>query len=191
MERKFTELEIKIMKNLYHNGVEYIARDIAGDIFSCDLRPKIVDGTNRYTLNTNSRRFCYISEYISGFNVIPSDDDSLVCIAEELDNYEVEQSKNAPDPRATKSYTKEELSVMKILYDNGAKYLARNYNGILRWYNLKPQKMDGKIKCWDAPGLSSNGSLDIFSNAFDLIKFEDAEPVCIRKELLAGGYSID
>ena len=190
MERKFTELEIVIMSKLYSNGARYIARDKNEDVFSCDLCPMSYEGSG-YLLNIDSNVFSYISKYIADFNAISSDDDNPICIEEELKNYEDERLEYVAKSYVDKTFTQNELGVMKILYDNGAKYLSRNYNGLLRWYNLKPQKMVGKIKCWDTPGLSSNGSLDIFSNAFDLIKFEDAEPVCIRQELLAGGYSID
>jgi len=191
MERKFTELEIKIMKNLYHNGARYIVRDKNGDVFSCDLCPTRRYEESGYLPDTDVQVFSYISKYITCFNAISSDDNHPVCIEEELKNYEEEYLEDVAKPYVDNTFTKDELSVMKILYDNGAKYLARNYDGILRWYNLKPQKMDGKmIKCWDAPGLSSNGSLNIFSNAFSPIASDNDEPTCISKSLLDGGYSL-
>lgn len=59
----------------------------------------------------------------------------------------------------------------------GIKYIARDMNGFLFVYVIKPHKL---IDCWESGGIESNKSLEFFKLNLPMIKWSDKEPWLIE-----------
>ena len=57
------------------------------------------------------------------------------------------------------------------------KYIARDMNGFLFIYVIKPHKL---IDCWESGGIESNKSLEFFNLNLPMIKWSDKEPWLIE-----------
>ena len=59
----------------------------------------------------------------------------------------------------------------------GIKYIARDMDGFLFIYCIKPHKL---IDCWESGGIESNKSLEFFKLNLPMIKWSDKEPWLIE-----------
>lgn len=59
----------------------------------------------------------------------------------------------------------------------GIKYIAKDMNGFLFIYVIKPHKL---IDCWESGGIESNKSLEFFKLNLPMVKWSDKEPWLIE-----------
>lgn len=59
----------------------------------------------------------------------------------------------------------------------GIKYIARDMDGFLFIYAIKPHKL---IDCWESGGIESNKSLEFFKLNLPMVKWSDKEPWLIE-----------
>lgn len=59
----------------------------------------------------------------------------------------------------------------------GIKYIARDMDGFLFIYSIRPHKL---IDCWESGGIESNKSLEFFKLNLPMIKWSDKEPWLIE-----------
>jgi hypothetical protein len=59
----------------------------------------------------------------------------------------------------------------------GIKYIARDMDGFLFIYCIKPHKL---IDCWESGGIESNKSLEFFKLNLPMVKWSDKEPWLIE-----------
>lgn len=59
----------------------------------------------------------------------------------------------------------------------GIKYIARDMDGFLFIYGIKPHKL---IDCWESGGIESNKSLEFFKLNLPMVKWSDKEPWLIE-----------
>lgn len=59
----------------------------------------------------------------------------------------------------------------------GIKYIARDMDGFLLIYGIKPHKL---IDCWESGGIESNKSLEFFKLNLPMVKWSDKEPWLIE-----------
>lgn len=59
----------------------------------------------------------------------------------------------------------------------GIKYIARNMDGFLFIYGIKPHKL---IDCWESGGIELNKSLEFFKVNLPMVKWSDEEPWLIE-----------
>lgn len=59
----------------------------------------------------------------------------------------------------------------------GIKYIARDMDGFLFIYVIKPHKL---IDCWESGGIESNKSLEFFKLNLPMVKWSDKEPWLIE-----------
>lgn len=59
----------------------------------------------------------------------------------------------------------------------GIKYIARNMDGFLFIYGIKPHKL---IDCWESGGIELNKSLEFFKVNLPMVKWSDKEPWLIE-----------
>lgn len=59
----------------------------------------------------------------------------------------------------------------------GIKYIARDMDGFLFIYVIKPHKL---IDCWESGGIESNKSLEFFNLNLPMVKWSDKEPWLIE-----------
>lgn len=55
----------------------------------------------------------------------------------------------------------------------GIKYIARDMDGFLFIYGIKPHKL---IDCWESGGIESNKTLEFFKVNLPMVKWSDKEP---------------
>lgn len=59
----------------------------------------------------------------------------------------------------------------------GIKYIARDMDGFLFIYCIRPHKL---IDCWESGGIESNKSLEFFNLNLPMVKWSDKEPWLIE-----------